>query len=767
MRLGPKAGAGAIARQKIAIGGVVQGVGFRPFVYNLARRHGLTGMVANTPAGVEIEVQGAPEVLAAFALALRDEAPPQAEIFTLTSSPLASAPEADFQIHHSQLIGPATTMIAPDLSLCRECLREMLDPADRRYLYPFINCTNCGPRYSIVTAIPYDRPATAMRHFVMCADCRREYEDPGDRRFHAQPVACSVCGPKVSLLEALGKEIAVAQAAISGGVELLRGGKILAIKGLAGFQLAVAADNEAAVTRLRQRKSREEKPFAVMVADLAAARELGFLAEEDEALLVSPSAPIVLVPSRPGNGLARAVAPDSGQVGVMLAYTPLHHLLLREFGGALVMTSGNLSEEPICITNPEALARLAGIADGFLLHDRDIYVRGDDSVVMRMAGRARILRRSRGYVPRPMLVAPDGPSVLAVGGELKNAICLLQGERAFLGQHLGDLKSLPAYDFFRENIAHLLKIFAAEPQLVVHDLHPAYLSTRWARESQELPTLAVQHHHAHLAAVLAEHRAVGPAIGIILDGTGYGWDQTIWGGEILIGDYRQCRRLGSFEPLPLPGGDAAIKAPWRTGLGYLHAAFAGQLPELAFLRDRPVGPVVEMLERQLNCPKSSSCGRLFDAVAALCGLRSEITYEAQAAIALMEAAGGRLGEPYNWEFYAEGPIFRLALRPMIRQIAEEVGAGVAPAQVSQRLHGTLVAMLAGAAERARVASGLNLVILSGGVFNNYLLFEGLLAALSRRGFEVLSPEQLPFGDGGIAMGQSLIGRQYLLDQVAV
>lgn len=765
MRLGAELGEGSLARLKIEIDGVVQGVGFRPFVYKLARRHGLTGMVANTSMGVEIEAQGVPEILADFVLALQSDAPPQAEIYSLCSSPLPPAEETEFKIRHSQTTGPVATLIAPDLALCSDCLREMLDPNDRRYLYPFINCTNCGPRYSIVTAIPYDRPATAMRSFAMCGDCRREYDDPGDRRFHAQPVACPTCGPKVSLVDPLGVELASAQEALTQGSELLRSGKILAIKGLGGFQLAVDAKNEAAVARLRQRKGREEKPFAVMVSDLAGARGIARLEVSEEELLASASAPIVLAMARTGNDLAEAVAPGVHRVGVMLAYTPLHHLLLREFGGVLVMTSGNLSEEPICIANAEALSKLAGIADGFLLHDRDIYVRGDDSVVMQMAGRLRPLRRSRGYVPRPVQVDGDGPTVLAVGGELKNAICLLKGNRAFLGQHLGDLKNLPAYGFFQENIDHLLKIFAATPQLVVHDLHPAYLSSRWAIESQPLSTLAVQHHHAHLAAVLAEHRAVGPAIGIILDGTGYGWDQTIWGGEILAGDSRECRRVGSFEPLPLPGGDAAVKAPWRIGLGYLYAAFAGQIPDLPFMRGQPVGVLIEMLERDLHCPKTSSCGRLFDAVAALCGLRSEITYEAQAAVALMEAAGGRLAEPYRWDVYEEGAIFRLALRPMIRQIAEDVAGGTGATQVSRRLHGTLVAMLAGAAERVRDESGLNLVVLSGGVFNNYLLLEGVLAALQKRGFAVLLPEQVPAGDGGIALGQAMIGRQYLLDRV--
>lgn len=766
MRSGGEPGIGTAIRQKIEIGGVVQGVGFRPFVYKLARRYGLVGFVANTSTGVEIEAQGGVEVLAAFTVALRGAAPPQAEIFSFHSSFVPPSSETDFLIHHSCATGPANTLVAPDLALCQYCLREMLDPTDRRYLYPFINCINCGPRYSIVTSIPYDRPTTAMRDFAMCDDCRREYDDPGDRRFHAQPVACPACGPRVWLTDAVGTELASEQAAISLGAEQLRGGKILAIKGLGGFHLAVDAGSESAVVALRLLKGREEKPFAVMVVDLAAARGLAHLEGDEEELLASPAAPIVLTTARPGNGLAQAVAPGTSRVGLMLAYTPLHHLLLREFGGVLVMTSGNLSEEPICIDNEEALARLAGIADGFLLHDRDIYVRGDDSVVMRMAGRPRPLRRSRGYVPRPVMVGNDGPTVLAVGGELKNAVCLLKGDQAFLGQHLGDLKNLPAYEFFRENLAHLLKIFEAQPQLVVHDLHPAYLSTRWAIEEQGLPTLAVQHHHAHLASVLAEHRVTDPAIGIILDGTGYGWDRTIWGGEILVGDFRECRRVGSFESLPLPGGDAAVKAPWRIALGYLHAAFDGQIPDLAFLRGQPTDPLVEMLERQLNCPMTSSCGRLFDAVSALCGLRSEITYEAQAAIALMEAAGGRLGEPYQLGIYEEGAIFRLALRPMIRQIAEEVAAGAEPGHVSRRLHGTLVAMLVAAAEMVREEGGLSLVVLSGGVFNNYLLLEGLLSALQSRGFEVLLHEQVSAGDGGIALGQAMIGRQYLLDRNA-
>jgi hydrogenase maturation protein HypF len=603
-----------------------------------------------------------------------------------------------------------------------------------------------------------------MRHFTMCAECRREYDDPDDRRFHAQPNACPDCGPRVVLVDRAGGKIAEASPAVAQAADRLRNGEIVALKGLGGFHLAVNAKDQEAVARLRLRKGREEKPLAVMVSDLAAARQLVELGEEEEALLAGPAAPILLASARSGHGLARAVAPGTERLGVMLAYTPLHHLLLRDFSGVLVMTSGNLSEEPICIANDEALNRLAGIADTFLLHDREIYVRSDDSVLMRVAGAQRFLRRGRGFVPRPLLLSESGPPVLALGGELKNTVCLLKGEQAIVGQHLGDLKNLSAYEFFRENIAHLLKIFECEPELVVHDLHPAYLSTQWAREKQGCPTLAVQHHHAHLVSVLAEHRLDGPAIGLILDGTGYGLDHTIWGGEILVGGSRSFRRLGAFESLPLPGGDAAVKAPWRIALGYLYAAHGGEVPNLPFLREQKIEPVIEMLRRNLNCPSTSSCGRLFDAVAAICGIRSEISYEAQAAIELMEAAGGRVERPYSWEMTEDDAIFRLMLNPLLREVAAAVRAGAKPGQVSRRLHGTLVAMLSGAAERARRDTGLELVVLSGGVFNNDLLLEELCKSLRGRDFTVLCHEKVPAGDGGISLGQAVIGRRYLAGQ---
>lgn len=447
----------------------------------------------------------------------------------------------------------------------------------------------------------------------------------------------------------------------------------------------------------------------------------------------------------------------------MLAYTPLHHLLLGEFGGVLVMTSGNLSEEPICIDNGEALARLKGIADGFLVHDREIYMRSDDSVMMRMAGQLRIMRRGRGHVPRPVMLASGGPQVLAVGGELKNTICLLKEDQACPGQHLGDIRSLAAYDFFRATIAHLLKIFEAQPVLVVHDLHPAYLSTRWATEEQGLPVLAVQHHHAHLASCLAENREEGPALGIILDGTGYGPDRTIWGGEILAGDYRSFQRLGSLEPMPLPGGDAAIRAPWRTAVAYLEKAFAGQPPDLPFLAEHEAGVVREMLHHDLNCPQTSSCGRLFDAVEAMCGGRQVIAYESQAAIELMEAAGGQDGVPYRWEISEKDDIFQLDVCGLIRQVAAEVAAGVTREVVSRRFHRTLALMLAGAAGLARAKTGLDKVVLSGGVFNNYLLLEELSGLLKEQAFTVLTQKQVPAGDGGISLGQAMIGRQFCID----
>ncbi|HSR35764.1 MAG TPA: carbamoyltransferase HypF, partial [Desulfurivibrionaceae bacterium] len=628
--------------------------------------------------------------------------------------------------------------------------------------YPFINCTNCGPRYTITRAIPYDRPQTSMAAFVMCDQCRAEYENPADRRFHAQPNACPVCGPQLWLVDGDGRRLAERETAVTETARQLREGSIVAVKGVGGFHLAVDAANDEAVARLRQRKGREEKALAVMVRDLARARELCMLTDAEESLLQSVAAPIVLAPKQSDHGLSPAVAPGSDRFGLMLPYAPLHHLLLAEGPDVLVMTSANLSEEPIAIANAEALQRLAAIAYLFLLHDRDILIRADDSVAWHLAGAPRLLRRARGYVPRPLRLAGDGPAVLGVGGELKNTICYVKGDQAWVSQHLGDLKTLTAFSFFREMVAHLGQIYEVTPELLVHDLHPAYLSTQWAREQAGVPLLGVQHHHAHLAACLAENHHPGPAIGVILDGTGLGTDTTIWGGEVLIGDCGSFRRFAHLAPMPLPGGDAAVAEPWRAGLAYLYAAHDGKVPELPFLHGHDAGAIIAMLQRGVNCPQTTSCGRLFDAVAAMAGGRSVIRYEAQAAIEFMQAAGGSLAGPaFPFELDTEHDTLVVTLGPLIRAVAEAVRQGVTTAEISQRFHRTLVELWLAVVQRAAVATGLTTVALSGGVFQNHLFFVGLMERLQAAGFVVLTHRELPTNDGCIAFGQAMVGRASL------
>ena len=557
-------------RHKILVRGIVQGVGFRPFVYGLAQEFGLSGRVANNIDGVEIEVEGPIIALATFIKALKDKAPPLALITDIIAHSISLANDRTFVIAASLFNNNiATTLIPPDMATCAACLAEFLDPADRRYRYPFINCTNCGPRYTIITALPYDRATTTMAYFNMCPTCRSEYDNPASRRYHAEPNACPTCGPELSLHDANGSLLAKGNNAATVASALLTEGRILAIKGLGGFHLAVDARNEEAVQQLRRRKGRAEKPLAVMAADLAAARLLCSLDPQDEIILTSAPRPILLAGPRVDNGLAAAVAPGINLLGVMLPYTPLHHLLMQNGPNVLVMTSGNISDEPIATDNQDALNRLSGLADFFLLHNRDIYLRNDDSVVIRIADKLRFFRRGRGYAPTPIFISQGGPTVLGVGAEIKNTVCLLTGKHGVLSQHVGDLENLAAYQTFKTTIKHLTDIFQAEPELVVHDLHPGYLSTRWALEDQNLNTLAVQHHHAHLAACLAENHETGPAIGIILDGTGYGTENTIWGGEILIGDCREAKRYAHLEPMPLPGGEAAIREPWRIAVGYL------------------------------------------------------------------------------------------------------------------------------------------------------------------------------------------------------
>ncbi|HIJ79845.1 MAG: carbamoyltransferase HypF [Desulfobulbaceae bacterium] len=748
------------ARWQISVNGIVQGVGFRPFVYRLALAKGLTGFVANNPNGVEIEAQGLLTALHDFLQALKSHAPVMAVVRDISYRAVAERDEVDFLVKESGGAGAVATLISPDVAVCGECLAELRDPEDRRYRYPFINCTNCGPRYTIVEQIPYDRPNTSMGAFPLCGACGCEYDDPANRRFHAQPNACHVCGPQLVLYDYLGKVIAHRDAALVQVVNHLNDGMIVAIKGLGGFHLVVNAHDEAAVARLRQRKGRSEKPLAVMVADLDTARMICELSEEEALALQAPQRPIVLSPKKNKHGLAENVAPGNGLFGLMLPYTPLHHLLFEGGGKALVMTSANFSEEPICIDNDEALHRLEGVADSFLCHDRDIYLRCDDSVVTSLGGVVRSVRRSRGYAPQPIFLKEDGARVLGVGGELKNTVCLLQGKNAFLSQHIGDLQNLAAYRFFEKSVAHLSRIFAIEPELIVHDLHPDYLSRRWARE-QPVPTLAVQHHHAHLAACLAENHQDGPVIGLIMDGTGYGPDQTIWGGEVLIGDAAGFERFACFEPLPLPGGDAAVQAPWRTGVSYLQAAFGNELPALPFLAEHDFAPIIEMVTKGVNSPLTSSCGRLFDAVAAIAGGRQLIRYEAQAAIELMQAAGSLAEKGFAFDLISEDDMLKVSVRSIIRDVATAVGKGASLAEVGRRFHRTMVEALTELALAARKEKTLNKVALSGGVFQNSLLFEGLVQSLALKGFDVISHRQTPCNDGSLCLGQAVIGRKKL------
>ena len=749
-------------RWKISVSGIVQGVGFRPFVFRLALARGLTGFVANTPEGVAIEAQGQATQLEDFLAALRKEAPPLAQVGEIVFASISLNHDGEFTLRHSAGSGPVSTLISPDVAVCEACLAEFFSRADRRLRYPFINCTNCGPRYTIVERIPYDRPHTTMRGFIMCAPCQREYDDPGNRRFHAQPNCCPDCGPQLSLVLADGHQVAERDGALNEAVRRLAAGEIVAVKGVGGFHLAVDAANGQAVRRLRQRKGREAKPLAVMVSDLSAAREICRLEVLEEQALTSQARPIVLAAKKEGHGLAEEVAPGCDQFGLMLPYAPLHYLLLQGSAQALVMTSGNRSEEPICIGNDEAVQRLAGIADSFLLHDRGIHLPCDDSVVALQAGMIRQLRRSRGFAPKPIGIEETGAMVLGVGAELKNTVCLLKDNQAFCSQHIGDLKNLEAYRVFQQSLGQLGALFEISPALVVHDLHPQYLSSRWAKEQKALPTLAVQHHHAHLAACLAENRQAGPAIGIILDGTGYGADQTIWGGEVLLGDASGYQRFSALEALPLPGGDAAVQAPWRTALSYLHAAHGAEVPDLPFMADHECGPILAMVQKGVNSPLTSSCGRLFDAVAAMSGGRQTIQYEAQAAIELMRAAGGLLGdEVFPCEVYAEDAMLKISVRSLIRAVAQAVQTGMAQREISRRFHAGLVAVFTRVAEEARRREKIKTVALSGGVFQNRLLLEGMVASLERAGFQVLVHKELPCNDGCISLGQAVIGRQAL------
>lgn len=751
-------------RLQIEVEGLVQGVGFRPFVVQLATRLGVTGTVRNDGRGVVISAQSDPATLDLFLAALQADAPPLARIERWQSTPLPLLPAgSDFVILASSGDGARVAAIAPDAHLCDDCLAELLDPHDRRYHYPFINCTNCGPRFSLITGIPYDRPQTTMADFPLCPACSAEYEDPASRRYHAQPIACPACGPHLSL--AAGDGTPLAGDPLATAVALLRAGQIVAIKGLGGYHLAVDAGNDAAVARLRQRKARDEKPFALMVPSLAAAAALAEISRAEARLLSSVERPIVLLSTKDHPDLSPRIAPGNRYLGIMLPYTPLHHLLfvLGEFR-ALVMTSGNPSDAPIAFDDAQALADLGTIADAFLRHDRRIHTRIDDSIARVLANKPLLLRRARGYVPRAILLPVPAPPLLALGGELKNTLCLTRNERAYLSQHLGDLGNLESCAAHVTMTAHLQKLLELHPGVVVHDLHPDYQTTRLAEAMVGVQRLAVQHHHAHLASCLAENGVGGPALGVIFDGLGYGADGTIWGGEFLLGDLRTFRRVGYFTPTPLPGGDLATREPWRMALAYLQQAFGRDYPRLPFLQEiapRDEALLVMMIEKRLNSPLSSSCGRLFDAVAALVGLRNRISYEGQAAIELEMIAAHGDYPPYPYTLHCVADAIVFAPQGMIRGIVADLIAGVPVAQISARFHATLVAVVGEICARVRAETGINTIALSGGVMQNRLLTETIIARLEQEDFLVLTHSLVPPNDGGLSLGQAAVAAAQL------
>ncbi|MDX1622220.1 MAG: carbamoyltransferase HypF [Nitriliruptorales bacterium] len=744
-------------RRRVRVAGIVQGVGFRPFVYGLATDLGLAGFVGNDSDGVFIELEGSSTDAEAFLRRLPMEAPPLAVIEDVDVRPLSPVGARDFEIVTSERADTRDVLVPPDMATCQDCLAEIADPTDRRYRYPFTNCTNCGPRYTIIQDVPYDRPSTTMSAFEMCADCEREYHDPGDRRFHAQPTCCPRCGPRLRLVRPDGSDIDGDP--IPTTARLLRDGQILAIKGLGGYHLAVDACNEQAAATLRARKHREDKPFAVMVRDPDAARELCEVSDAEAGLLLSPSAPIVLLPRREGADVAESVAPRNRSLGLMLPYTPLHHLLLAEHGGPIVLTSGNLSDEPIAYRDDDARERLGATADAFLTHDRPIHIRVDDSVTRVLAERPVPLRRSRGFVPHPVRLTRVAPRhALAVGAELKNTVCLAKGRYAFVSHHIGDLENYETFRSFTEAIGHLGKLFDIHPQVVAYDLHPEYLSTKHALELEGVDLVGVQHHHAHIASCLADNDRDGPVIGLAFDGTGYGTDGTIWGGEVLVATRAEFERLGSFATVPLPGGAAAIREPWRIAASYLRAAYGDEYPEdLAVIeRNRERwGQVLSVASSGVNSPETSSAGRLFDAVAAIVGVRDAVNYEGQAAIELEQLVDLDESRSYPVTIHDDTP-FRIDAFALIRAMTDDVLGGAPPGAVAGRFHNAVVDAMVSASLRVRDDRGLHTVALSGGVFQNAVLVERGVRALEAEGFEVLTHRRVPPNDGGISLGQVVV-----------
>jgi hydrogenase maturation protein HypF len=755
---GNKEAVSSTQRLFIKVRGTVQGVGFRPFVYGLATGLGLKGFVANTGDGVAIEVEGAEA--GAFAERLSKEAPPLSAIRKVEITPMPPHGYEDFSILESEGAG-GFTHVSPDVSVCDDCLKELFDPEDRRYRYPFINCTNCGPRYTITMKTPYDRPNTTMAPFKMCPECQREYDDPSNRRFHAQPNACPACGPKVSML---GEEKITGDEAIEKVKGLIREGQVVAIKGLGGFHLACDAENPDAVKRLRDKKRRNRKPFALMAPNIGTVKEFCHVSEEEEKALLSARRPIVLLRKRSG-ALPEDLAPGNSRLGFMLPYTPLHHLMAEGFN-ALVMTSGNLSEEPIQTEGEEASRKLQGIADAFLDHDRGIFMRADDSVV-KVNGPARFVRRARGYTPEPVALSYDGPDVLGVGADIKNSFTLMRGAYAIVSQHIGDMENLETLSFFEETLNNLKSVYRAEPVALAHDLHPGYLSTQWAQRQEGIKKLKVQHHHAHIASVMAEHGLQGKVVGVAMDGTGYGTDGTLWGGEFLIADALGFNRAGHLRAVPLPGGEQAVKEPWRTAISYVREAAGGEagryLKDIGFFErygQEKVNAVFRLAGMGEFSPLSSGAGRLFDAASALLGICDESTFEGEAAMALESAAAeGETGDyPIDINM---GKSLVVDFSFAIIGIIDDIKSGVAREVIAARFQNTVVTAVLRVVQKLAHVNVISDVALSGGVFQNDYLLEKTGSGLRALGYNVYSNVAVPLNDGGISLGQAHILREKL------
>jgi len=784
---------------RISVRGIVQGVGFRPFVYSLATKHNLKGWVCNTSEDVKMEVEGEAEAIEQFELELQTKAPPLAHIEEVAIDHRPPLGYKNFEIRHSQAMEGKYQLISPDIATCQACLGELLNPEDRRYRYPFTNCTNCGPRFTIIEDIPYDRPKTTMRYFQMCPRCQAEYDNPLDRRFHAQPNACPKCGPNVELIDSRGNRIAGSNPVATAG-QFIKEGKIVAVKGLGGFLLACDATNDTVVKTLRQRKKRSSKPFAIMVTNVDEAKRHCCVSPEEEKLLSAHQSPIVLLMWREDSSVSREAAPNLQYLGIMLPYTPLHHMLLRDTDLPLVMTSGNLSEEPIANDNDEALRRLSGVADYFLIHNRDIYSRYDDSVAIVERGTGQLTRRARSYAPYPIHLPFKTKQVLGCGAEEKNTFCLTKDSYAFLSQHIGDMENMETLEHFDRTISLYKRLFGIEPEIIAHDLHPDYLATRYARESGELgmKLIPVQHHHAHIASCMTDNGLETPVIGVAFDGTGMGADGNIWGGEFLVADYRNFSRAGHLEYLPLPGGAAAIKRPCRTAIGYiltllgentLNAVIAmsrssERIEEAAKQCQRAsIGQVTEVemeiiarqIERKINSPLTSSMGRLFDAISALIGIRGEIDYEGQAAMELEMAAHSFIiarpvpseerelaetiscnNESYPYRIVDDKGIRIVQLSDLLSAVIEDLHRGISKGRISVKFHSTVAQMINEMCRLIANETDISQVALSGGVFQNRLLSRKTVSLLESSGFQVFTHRQVPCNDGGISLGQAVI-----------